>query len=422
MSQQPIVGSLGHALTEQAPNEEALVPFRKPDLKTVLSIYDFEAIASKSFSPKTWAFISSAATDLHTKTRNTSTYSRITLRPRVLRDVSRIDMSTTMLGHKLRVPIFTSPAAMACLVHPDGEKAVARAVKASGSAQCVSMYASYPLGEIIDAARDFKPDMPHEMPMYLQFYFDKVRERTAKQLEDAQRRGVVGLFLTVDAGSIGKREADERIQLTEEVTQAGASVAGLNDTKGGGLGRSLTEFMDNSVTWDDISWVRQCVPKLKIVLKGIQTADDALLALQAGVDGIIISNHGGRTLDTGPAAILVLMELHKRCPRIFTSMDVMIDGGIRRGTDIFKALCLGAKAVGLGRATLYSLNYGYDGVLKLFDIMLLLVLRDELEATMKLCGVTSIDQLHAGYLNTLDVDHLIPGTEAGQQMAPKSRL
>lgn len=347
--------------------EETLVPYTKPDLKTVLSVYDFEAIASKSFIPKTWAFISAAATDLHTKTRNTSTYSRISLRPRVLRDVSHVDLNTTMLGHKLRVPIFTSPAAMARLVHPDGEKAIARAVKASGSAQCVSMYASYPFGEVIDASRAYEPEVAHDMPIFLQFYFDKERSRTKELLENAQRRGAAGLFLTVDAGSIGKREADERIQLTEEVTSGGANVTGLNDNKGGGLGRSLTSFMDNSVTWDDIRWIRQVAPKLQLVLKGIQTADDALLALQAGVDGIIISNHGGRTLDTGPAAILVLLELHKRCPHIFTSLDVMVDGGITRGTDIFKALCLGAKAVGLGRATLYSLNYGYDGVLKLFD-------------------------------------------------------
>ncbi|KAJ2973819.1 hypothetical protein NQ176_g6392 [Zarea fungicola] len=111
------------------PAEQTLAPFTKPDLKSVLSVYDFEAIASKSFAPKTWAFISAAATDLHTKTRNTTTYSRITLRPRILRDVSRVDMGTTMLGHKLRVPIFTSPAAMARLVHPDGEKAIACAKK-----------------------------------------------------------------------------------------------------------------------------------------------------------------------------------------------------------------------------------------------------------------------------------------------------
>lgn len=339
----------------------------KPDLKTILSVNDFEKVASQSLAPKTWAFISAAATDLYTKTRNTTTYSRISLRPRILRDVSQVDLTTTMLGHKLRVPIFTSPAAMARLVHPDGEKAIARAVKASGSAQCVSMCASYPLGEIVTAARAHKAEVAHDMPVFLQFYFDKDRSRTQRLLDEARHLGVVALFLTVDAGSIGKREADERIQMTEQVRSGGADIKGVDDAKGGGLGRSLTSFIDNSVTWDDIQWIRQHAPGLKLVLKGIQTADDALMALEAGVDGIVISNHGGRTLDTGPPTILVLLELHKRCPHIFKSLDVMIDGGITRGTDVFKALCLGVKAVALGRATMYSVNYGYEGVLKLFD-------------------------------------------------------
>ncbi|OAA77183.1 Aldolase-type TIM barrel [Akanthomyces lecanii RCEF 1005] len=389
--------------------------FVKPDLSRALSVHDFEAIAAKTLNPKAWAFISSAATDLYTKTRNASTYSKITLRPRILRDVSSVDLSTQLLGHKLRVPIFASPTAMAAMVHPEGEKAVGRAVKASGMAHCISMSASFPLKDIVEDIHSHSVAVPHDTPIFLQFYVNKDRVLSEALLKQAKEFGATALFLTVDAASTGKREADERVQISEKLASPASGVTVANDSKGGGLGRSLGSFIDNSVTWDDIKWIRQHAPGLKLVLKGIQTAEDAVMAMDAGVDGILISNHGGRTLDTAPASILVLLELHRHCPQIFERLDVMVDGGITRGTDIFKALCLGAKAVGLGRSTLYGLNYGYEGVVKLFEI-----LRDELEATMKLCGVTTVDQLHAGYLNTLEVDHAI-STVAGTKHL-KSRL
>ncbi|KAJ3488818.1 hypothetical protein NLG97_g6128 [Lecanicillium saksenae] len=380
----------------------AVAPHTKPDISQILSVNDFEVIASRTLSPKAWAFVSSAATDLYTKTRNASIYSKIHLRPRVLRNVSSVDTTTRLLGHKLRVPLFASPTAMAAVVHPEGEKAIGRAVKSSGMAYCISMSASFPLEDIVKEIRRYDVQPRHETPLFLQFYFNKNRSLSETLLKHAKELGVATIFLTVDAGSTGKREADERVQILESIASPSSGVTAANDAKGGGLGRSLGSFIDNSVTWDDLEWIRHQAPGLKIVLKGIQTAEDAVMAMEAGVDGILVSNHGGRTLDTVPASILVLLELHRNCPQIFAKLDVMIDGGITRGTDIFKALCLGAKAVGLGRSTLYGLNYGYEGVMKLFD-----VLRDELEATMKVCGVTRMDQLHAGYLNTLEVDKLI---------------
>lgn len=347
--------------------QKSLSQFVKPDLSKVLSVHDFEAIASESLSPKVWAFTSSAATDLYTKTRNASTYSNISLRPRVLRDVSSVDTSAEVLGHKLRVPMFTSPAAMAGLVHPEGEKAIGRAVKASGMAQCISMSASFQLKDIVEEIHNHSVDIAHETPIFFQFYVNKDRSLSELLLKQAKECGATVIFLTVDAASTGKREADERIQGNGNITSPTLGVTAANDSKGGGLGRSLGSFIDNSVTWDDIKWIRHHSPGLKLVLKGIQTSEDAIMAMEAGVDGIVVSNHGGRTLDTSPASILVLLELHKNCPQVLKSLDVMVDGGITRGTDIFKALCLGAKAIGLGRSTLYGLNYGYEGVVKLFE-------------------------------------------------------
>ncbi|ATY64873.1 FMN-dependent dehydrogenase [Cordyceps militaris] len=385
---------------QQAPSASPASRGTKPDLASILSVHDFESVASQSFSPQTWAFVSSAATDLHTKARNAATYARITLRPRILRDVSVVDTATSLLGYKLHVPLFASPTALAGLVHPDGEKAIGRAVKAAGMAQCVSMSASYPLQDIIEEIRRHPMETGHETPVFVQFFVNKDRAVTRRLLQEAKRLGVSALFLTVDAAHAGKREADERIRIVGDGFSSPST--GVAATRDAGLGRALGSVIDNSITWDDVRWIREHASGMKLVLKGVQTPEDAVLAVEAGLDGIVVSNHGGRTLDTAPATILVLLELRKRCPQVFAALDVMVDGGVTRGTDVFKALCLGAKAVGLGRATLYGLGYGYEGALKVFEI-----LQDELEATMKLCGVTRISQLHAGYVNTLDVDHLI---------------
>lgn len=393
----------------------------KPPLNSLISAHDFETVASRTFSPKAWAFVSSAATDLHTKRRNASAYSTIGLRPRGLRDVAQVDLSTRMLGHKIRAPIFCSPVAMSKLVHQEGEKDIGRACKESGIAQCVSTSASYPLQDITSAVNAYPTREPHQVPIFFQLYVDKQRENSRRLLQRARDAGASAIFLTIDAPIPGKREADERIQSDEGLSSAMSGATATNDSKGGALGRTMGGYIDASMSWKDIPWLRSCVPGLPIVLKGVQTSEDAIMAMEAGVDAIVVSNHGGRSLDTSPATIMVLLELHKNCPEIFKSMEVFVDGGITRGTDIFKALCLGAKAVGLGRGILYALNYGQKGVSRYIESqppysfhhdddtdLSYIVLRDELETTMKMCGVTSLDQLHPGYLNTLDVDDRIP--------------
>ncbi|KAK3181083.1 hypothetical protein K4F52_007624 [Lecanicillium sp. MT-2017a] len=341
----------------------------KRPLDSLISVDDFEQAASEDLNPKTWAFISSAATDLYTKRRNKSAYSEITLRPRILRNVAHLDLSTEMLGGKLRLPIFCSPAAMATLVHPEGEKDIGRACKASGMAQCVSTSAAYPLKDIVAAINQHEAKTAHNTPVYFQLYVDKNRKRSEELLQQVQKCGATAIFLTVDAPVAGKREADERIKADVNVSSPLSGAKASNDAKGGSLGRTMAGFIDPSVTWEDIQWIRSCAPELRIVLKGVQTCEDAVLAAQAGVDGIVLSNHGGRSLDTSPATILLLLEMRKNCPEVFHQLDVLVDGGITRGTDIFKALCLGAKAVGVGRGALYGLNYGYEGVVKFFDSM-----------------------------------------------------
>ncbi|KAM0335710.1 hypothetical protein ACHAQA_000760 [Verticillium albo-atrum] len=407
--------------SSSGPSPATPPPPGKPPLSTLISAHDFETVASTSLSPKAWAFVSSAATDLHTKRRNAEAYAAITLRPRVLRKVASVSTATTLLSHPARLPLFAPPTAMAKLIHPEGEKALGRALKATGIPQTVSVSASFPLADILAAHAEHEVAVPYDVPVFFQLYVDKNRANSERLLRDAQARGVKALFLTVDAPLPGKREADERVQSDESLSSPISGAAARNDAKGGALGRIMGSYIDANVGWDDLAWLRRTVPGLPIVLKGVQTWMDAVRAMEHGVEAIVVSNHGGRSLDTAPATILVLLELQKNCPEVFDRMEVYVDGGVTRGTDIFKALCLGARAVGVGRGLLYALNYGTEGVERYLDI-----LRDELETTMKMCGVTSLDQVHPGFLNTGAVDHLIPGKEehpyAKWSPSQKSRL
>ncbi|KAE8150594.1 cytochrome b2 [Aspergillus avenaceus] len=386
---------------------------RKPPLQSILNTYDFERVAARELSRKTWAFYSSAATDMITRDANKAMYDRILLRPRVLRNVKKASTKTKILGCETGMPLFVSPAAMAKMVHPDGELAIARGCAKYGVGQCISTNASYSMSEITSCATGH--------PFFFQLYINQDRVASEKLLRQAEDCGFKAVFLTVDAPVAGKREADERVETDDSGvvhTAPMTGAQGVSDTKGGGLGRIMGKYIDASFCWEDLKWLRRST-KLPIVLKGIQTAEDALLAMEYGVDGIVVSNHGGRSLDTSTSSISVLMEIRQCCPQVFEHLEVFVDGGIRRGTDILKAVCLGARAVGMGRHFLYSLTYGQEGVERLIEIM-----KDELETTMKLLGITDISQAHPGLLNTLDVDHMIPKRLGGSYSGPvvKARL
>lgn len=224
-------------------------------------------------------------------------------------------------------------------------------------------------------------------------------------------------MITVDSAVPGKREADERLKADEGMVAPNSGGKARNDSKGGGLGRVMGAYLDPGLCWEDLSWIRSIVgPDMPLVLKGIMSAADAKMAVEAGMQGIVVSNHGGRNLDTAPASVLVLLELQRNAPEVFDKLEVFVDGGIRRGTDILKCLALGATAVGLGRQFLYSLNYGEEGVRHLVGL-----LRDELETTMRLMGITALEQIKRGSVNTQDIDHLVPPLEQ-DDWRPKSRL
>ncbi|KAK4989684.1 hypothetical protein LTR50_003008 [Elasticomyces elasticus] len=383
------------------PPPEATPQFQlheKPPLHTILNSRDFEEVASRTLDAKTWAFYSSAATDCVTRDANKSLFERLWFRPRLFRNVRDVSAKTRMLGREIGLPLFVSPAAMAKMVNPEGEKGIAKGCVGAGVPQCISTNASYPIEEIVPCA-------PKSHPFFFQLYVNKDRSKSETLLEHVRSLGVDAIFVTIDAPVPGKREADERVRADESLATPMSGAKATNDKKGGGLGRVMASYIDPAFTWEDLPWLKRCW-KGKIVVKGVQSAADARRCAEEGVDGIVLSNHGGRNLDTSPPTLMMLLECHRLCPEIFSKLEVYVDGGIRRGTDILKCLCLGATAVGLGRPFLYALNYGQEGVEHYIDI-----LRDELETSMRLIGITDLSQVRPGLVNTAAVDHLVDSTE-----------
>lgn len=206
--------------------------------------------------------------------------------------------------------------------------------------------------------------------LWFQLYVNKNRNAAAKLLDKVVKSGAFStLVVTVDAPVLGKREADERLKASvmpelSKTSGAGAVTAGSGAKS---VAKALSTHIATDLVWSEIAWMKK-LTGMPVVVKGIMTVEDAILALKHGCDGIYLSNHGGRQLDTSPPAMLTLLELRRHCPQIFTKMEVFLDGGVRRGTDVVKALCLGCKAVGMGRSFLYANScYGVDGVLKAIE-------------------------------------------------------
>ncbi|KPM34730.1 hypothetical protein AK830_g11842 [Neonectria ditissima] len=381
------------------PTADVQLPPTVPPLSEILSANDFALAAQKALSPKAWAFYSSAATDQVTLARNRDVVRRVMLRPRILRNVTNVSIERDILGFRSKAPFFMCPAAMATLAHPDGELGWSRAVANEGIFEIVSISiyiytsifhsghvptlsntyqissnASYPLPTIIAAA-------PPDYPFFLQLYVNSHRAKTVELLQRARSLGIKAVFVTVDAPVPGKREADER---TPQAEMTGRE--STRDAKGSGLGRLMGQYIDKALEWEDLRWIRDA-SSVPIVLKGLQTVEDVRLAVEHGADGVVLSNHGGRSLDGSPASILVLLEVRKLFPEAFQHLQIFIDGGFERGSDILKAIALGATAVGIARPFLYSLVYGQKGVEHLSQL-----LKDELETSMRLAGITSLDQ------------------------------
>ena len=339
----------------------------------LLDLPDFERAAKRVMSPMAWDYVSGAAADEITLRWNHEAYEKVRLMPRALVDVSKIDTRIRLLDRELASPILLAPTAYHKICHADGELAT---VKGAGDAHVTMVLSSFSTVTLEEVAAASKT------PLWFQLYVQPDREFTRELVHRAEMAGYQALVVTVDTPVLGPRYRELRAKFSPPER---SNLRGLKSATGAHRPTEESIFsisLDPKVTWKDIDWLRS-ITRLPVLLKGVQNPADAERAVEAGVAGIIVSNHGARNLDTGPATIEVLPRVVEK---VGGKMPVLVDGGIRRGTDILKALGSGANAVLIGRPYVYGLAVdGAGGVTRTVNI-----LRRELESAMALCGRTSI--------------------------------
>jgi isopentenyl diphosphate isomerase/L-lactate dehydrogenase-like FMN-dependent dehydrogenase len=323
-----------------------------------INVADYERLAAERLEPGVHGYFAGGAGDERTLRDNVEAFRRWQLRPRVLVDVSGVSASTSILGMELEMPLLVAPVAFQRLAHPDGEPGMARAASVVGTAMCVSSLASASPGEVAEAA----PDGTH----VLQLYVFKDRGVTRALVDQAVEHGYRAILLTVDAPQAGHRERDYRtgFEIPADVTAPAVEAAvgsSVSITP-----RGVFELVDPALTWEGLEAIAGECP-LPVLAKGVQTAEDGALAVEHGAAGVVVSNHGGRQLDCVAASLDMLPEVVEA---VDGRADVLMDGGIRRGTDVVMALALGANAVLAGRAPLWGLAVGgADGAQRVLEIL-----------------------------------------------------
>lgn len=351
--------------------------------RKLLTVDDFEERAKKVLPKMTYDYYRSGADEERTLRANRKAFRRWEVWPRILVDVSELDLRATVLGCEVAFPVLVAPTAYHRLAHPEGEAATARGAADAGTIFILSTLSTTAIEEVAAASAG---------PKWFQLYVHKDRGLTKSLVDRAQGAGYLAIVLTVDAPILGRRLADERndfalpegmsmvnlAQYAQDASQAG---------EGSALGAYAASRHDASLSWADLEWLRS-ITSLPLLIKGVLRADDAARAADAGVEGIVVSNHGARQLDGAPPTIEALPQV---ADAVGGRCEVLMDGGIRFGTDVLKALALGAKAVLVGRPVLWGL--AVDGAAGVTRVLALL--RDELSTAMALAGcpnLASIDR------------------------------
>jgi 4-hydroxymandelate oxidase len=343
----------------------------------IVNLLELEALAGERLSTMAFDYYRSGADDEITLFENQAAFKRIALHYRTLAGVGQRNLETTLLGHKLSMPVIVAPTAFQRLAHSDGELATARATATAGTIMTLSTVASASLEEVRAAS---------DVPLWFQVYLYKDQGLNLELVRRAEAVGATALALTVDAPVWGKRERDirNRFALPSGI-ELGNLMKGMDTlpaSAGSGLSAYVNAMFKLDLGWSDLEWL-QSVTNLPILIKGVVRPDDAVQAIDRGASGIWVSNHGGRQLDTAPSTISVL-------PRIADAVagraPIILDGGVRRGTDVVKALAGGATAVALGRPVLWSLAIGGEAGIS----AMLEVLRAEIDAALGLCGCADV--------------------------------
>jgi 4-hydroxymandelate oxidase len=338
-----------------------------------VNLIEFEAAARRVLSRTAYDYAAGGSAQEVTLRRNREAFDALRLRPRALVDVGRVDTGCEVLGARLPFPILLAPTAFHRLFHPEGEVAVARAAGETGTTLVVSSIATTPIEAIAAAAG---------APLWFQLYVQRDRGFTRELIARVEAVGCRALVLTADTPVLGSRDRERRASFVMPPELVPENLRALMDRNPDAdphdRRRIHTEFIDPTVTWRDVEWLRS-VARVPLLLKGLITPEDAARAVEHGAQGVIVSNHGGRNLDTLPATIEALPGV---VAAVAGRVPVLMDGGVRRGTDVVKALALGARAVLIGRPYLWGLALdGADGVRRVIEMLHL-----ELEETMALLG------------------------------------
>lgn len=370
-------GGEASRLESMLAQDAALNPFAG-----IASVMDFEPRARERISRMAYEYISGGAGDEISLKWNREAYDRIRLRTRVLVDVSKLDTRTRLFGQDLAYPILLAPTAYHKLVHAEGELETARGAGAAGATMVVSSFANTAIEDIARVAKE---------PLWFQLYVQPDRGFTKSMVQRAEAAGSRAVCVTVDTPLAGARNREERANFALPQGLDLPHLKGLTRADHAPKeGEIFSAILDPTLTWKDIEWL-QSFAKVPVLLKGVQNADDADQAARLGVSGIIVSNHGARNLDTVPATIDALPSVVQK---VAGRMPVLVDGGIRRGTDVLKALAFGASAVLIGRPYLYALGVaGAPGVART-----LMILRKEFEIAMALTGRRSIAEIDKGVI------------------------
>ena len=350
-----------------------------------LDVFDFEPVAHRNIPPAHWGYLQTGVDGEETLRANREAYARYQLRTRRMVDVSKMDMSLELFGTTYASPIFLCPLGAQRAFHPDGEVGVARAAKARNQLQVLSTVASIPIEEVA-AARG--------APIWFQLYTTTSLEISVKVAKRAEAAGCPVMMVTVDLPAGRNTETSVRLLRTDTRTCTSCHAANGSDNRlrpmFNGIDMTAIGVQSPSITWDFIKRMKDAT-RMKVLVKGLESGRDAALAVQAGADGIVVSNHGGRATETGRGTLESLPEV---VAAVRQKVPVLVDGGVRRGTDALKALALGATAVGIGRPYIWGLGaFGQPGVERVLS-----VLNNELRLAMAGVGARSIKEITSATL------------------------
>jgi 4-hydroxymandelate oxidase len=355
-----------------------------------INLWELEERARELLPQKSYDYYASGANDEITLRENRAAYERITLLPRMLVDVSVREMGTIVLGEPVSMPILIAPTGLQGLAHPEGELATTRAASAAKTLTTLATLSTTSIEDVMAVATG---------PVWFQLYVFRDRAISASLAQRAEAAGCKAVVLTVDVPVLGRRERDvrNRFTLPDHVSLKNLLPAGCQElpknVTGSGLAAYVASLFDAALTWKDIEWLAG-VTKLPVLVKGILRADDALRAVNHGASGIIVSNHGARQLDTTPATISILPEI---VDAVAGAVEIYVDGGIRRGTDVLKAIAYGARAVLVGRPILWGLAVGGKAGVR----YVLEMLRQEFDLAMALSGCPKLTAITRDLVRTL---------------------